>query len=648
MHTDLEKIFGEEGLLSQHLPGYEERREQRVMAQQIADAYVREQIALIEAGTGIGKSLAYLVPAILWAIQKNERSVIATHTIALQEQLIEKDIPFLLKVMGVELKAALVKGMGNYLCLQKYAGIEAFHPELEQWILKTHDGSRSDIDFPLPPGLWEQVAVEPDRCTGAKCSHYKPCFFFKARRKLDEAKLLVINHHLLFADLLAEKTQAILPEFERLILDEAHNLEEIALESLSRRVDRSLLLKLLTQKLELPAEYPTSLQVRLEIDLPAERHRLALQVVEAFKLLPEQTFRVQNEFSAEIRDAFKSLEKELSRFAASLYGLMADLENYPKLDHFALTLHSMAKKIEEMTEVLDLFFEEESSDSRLRWVEKAATNCILREADLNVSSHLRELIFKRFTTTSLCSATLTANREFKFIRQRLGVPASEREVTESIYDSPFDYQNRVLLAIPKDIPDPTDPTFLKVASAMVLKAVQVSKGNAFVLFTSYEMLNQCYELLKGEIEILRQGDAARSVLLEKFKATEGSVLFGTDSFWEGVDVPGDALRLVILMKLPFKVPDDPIVAAKGDLLKKEGKNPFMEYLLPEAIIKFKQGFGRLMRRKTDRGCILCLDKRLMTKSYGALVLKSLPPSPVVWEESGKVYTRMKALYTDVK
>jgi ATP-dependent DNA helicase DinG len=280
-------------------------------------------------------------------------------------------------------------------------------------------------------------------------------------------------------------------------------------------------------------------------------------------------------------------------------------------------------------------------------VEKTATNCILREADLDVSSHLRELIFKRFATTSLCSATLTANREFKFIRERLGIPNADREVTENIYDSPFDYQNRVLLAIPKDIPDPTDPAFLKVASTMVLQAIRVSKGNAFVLFTSYEMLNQCYELLKGEIEILRQGDAARSVLLEKFKATEGSVLFGTDSFWEGVDVPGDALRLVILMKLPFKVPDDPIVAAKGDLLKKEGKNPFMEYLLPEAIIKFKQGFGRLMRRKTDRGCILCLDKRLMTKSYGALVLKSLPPSPVVWEEGGKVYSRMRELYSRV-
>lgn len=644
MHTLIERIFGNGGLLSHHLPGYEERLEQKAMAAQIVEAYHEKQIALIEAGTGIGKSLAYLVPAILWAIKNDERSVIATNTIALQEQLIEKDIPFLLKVLDVELKASLVKGMGNYLCLQKYAGLEAFHPEMEQWLMQTGDGSRSDINFPLPPDLWEQVAAEPDRCIGAKCSHYKPCFFFKARRTIHDAKILVVNHHLLLADLVADKEQAILPDFERLIIDEAHNLEEIALESLSRRVDRSLLLKLLTQKLEIPSDYPDSLRVSLEIDLPAQRQMLALKVVEAFRLLPEETSRVHGSFSPEIQEAFKDLEKELFRFAAVLYGLMAKLEKYPKMDYFALDLHGMAKKFEEMAEVLEIFFEEQKKDSRLRWIEKTVTNHVLREADLDISTQLKELIFERFATTSLCSATLTANREFKFIRQRLGIQPSEMSVTEKIYDSPFDYQNRVLLVIPKDVPDPTEFSFLRVASEMVLKAVRASGGNAFVLFTSYEMLNQCYELLKEEFAILRQGDASRTTLLDKFKATEGSVLFGTDSFWEGVDVPGDALRLVIIMKLPFKVPDDPIVAAKGDLLKKAGKNPFMEYLLPEATIKFKQGFGRLMRRKTDRGCVLCLDKRVMTKSYGALLLKSLPPAPVYWEESSQIYARMKALY----
>lgn len=294
--------------------------------------------------------------------------------------------------------------------------------------------------------------------------------------------------------------------------------------------------------------------------------------------------------------------------------------------------------------MLETFFSENTKESRLRWIERSATNWVLKEADLDVSSYLRELIFNRFSTTTLCSATLTTNRAFDFIRGRLGITQLDKIITEKIYDSPFDYQTRVFLAVPEEIPDPIDRSFLKAAAEIVLKAVRVSKGSAFVLFTSYEMLNQCYEILKGEIPILRQGDASRTSLLDRFKAKEGSVLFGTDSFWEGVDVPGDALRLVILVKLPFKVPDDPIVAAKGDLLKKEGKNPFMDYLLPEAIIKFKQGFGRLMRRKTDRGCILCLDKRLVTKSYGKLFIQSLPKCSLVFQQSEKILQEMEKFF----
>lgn len=647
MRDDLELLFSEGGLLSQHLNGYEERVEQFQMAQQIAEAYSKDHIALVEAGTGIGKSLAYLAPAILWAVKHKERTVVATHTISLQEQLIEKEIPFLLKVLGLDLKAVLVKGMGNYLCLRKYAELDEENAQLENWVMRTGDGSRSDLDFFVPANLWDKIAAEPERCTGAKCSHYKPCFFFKARRNIHDAKLVVVNHHLLLADLMAEKDQALLPEFRRLILDEAHNLEEIALDCLSERVDKAQLVRVLSHKMVVPLDLPSHLQVRLGIDVPAGRNHLMLKIEEAFQLLPKEisgNFRVKEAMSKEITEGFSFLQEEMGRFGASLDALIKELEPFPRMDLLALELQVVSNRLSKSAAVIDRFFSGEATEARLRWIERTATNWVLREADLDVSSHLNELIFEKFPTTSLCSATMTANREFTFIRSRLGVDLSNRLVTEKIYDSPFDYQNRVLLAVPDDMPDPTDFSFLGKASEVILKSVQASRGSAFVLFTSYEMLNQCYELLKTKIDILRQGDASRTSLLDKFKAHEGSILFGTDSFWEGVDVPGDALRLVILVKLPFKVPDDPIVAAKGDLLKKEGKNPFINYLLPEAAIKFKQGFGRLMRRKTDRGCIICLDKRLITKSYGKLFLKSLPECPVITHRSAGVISAVERFF----
>jgi ATP-dependent DNA helicase DinG len=648
VQKELKEIFANSGPLSQHLSYYEQRLEQVEMALQIAEAYTDEHIALIEAGTGIGKSLAYLIPAILWAVQKGERTVIATNTIALQEQLIEKDIPFLLNMLDVELKASLVKGMSNYACLERYTELEEEHPKLSHWIVNTSEGSRSDLNFPLPPGLWEKIAVEPDRCTGPKCPHYKACYFFKARRSIHDSKLLVVNHHLLLADLTAEKDQAILPDFERLVLDEAHNFEEIALESLSGSVDRAYLVRLLSQKIDLPANLPSHLQVRLEIDIPGEKHSLFVKVDEAFRRLPDQSYRVKEPFSKEILEGFEDLEEDLAKFIASAKGLISQLEKFSQMDHYALELHVLVKKLTEITETIGIFFDEKNRDSRLRWIEKTPTNWILKEADLDVSSYLKKLIFDRFVTTILCSATLTTNRAFSFMRTRLGIKGPNLKVTERIYDSPFDYQNRVKLAIPKDFPDPTNFHFLNAAIKMIEQAIKASQGGAFVLFTSYDMLNQCYELLRTEFTILRQGDASRTVLLDAFKAKKNSILFGTDSFWEGVDVPGEALRLVIIVKLPFKVPDDPIVAAKSDLLRQRGKNPFMEYLLPEAIIKFKQGFGRLMRRKGDYGFIICLDNRLMTKTYGNLVLKSLPPCPVVWEDSKLILKRMQEFYSQKK
>ncbi len=605
MKKELLKIFSQEGVLSRHLPEFEERPQQLQMAEEISSAYLENRIALIEAGTGIGKSVAYLVPAILWAVREKEKTVISTHTISLQEQLLEKDLPLLLKILGIEIKATLVKGMGNYLCLLKYEQLEEASPQLESWVETTEEGSLSDIPFALPSGLWEKVAAQTERCTGNKCPHFRRCFFFKARKKLEESQLLIVNHHLLLADLASEGDKAILPPVERLILDEAHHLEEIAISMFTKQADKNTLLKL--------------------FDNPqiTNRDLLAPKLIHAFSLLTP--LRVREPFSKEIQEAFA----ELSRLLSSLLETLEDKE--------------LLIPLQKQTDVLSTFFTETGQKARVRWIEKIGINLHLKEVDLDISSLLRDRLFSRFLSTTLCSATLTSGRNFSFIRHRLGID----EASESIFDSPFDFQNRVLLAVPSDMPDPSDPAFAIAAAEMIGKILEISQGSAFVLFTSYEMLDDCYHQLKDRFSILRQGDSPRTVLIEKFRAKTGNILFGTDSFWEGVDVAGQALHCVILVKLPFKVPDDPLVEARSELLEKEGKSPFMHYLLPQAALKFKQGFGRLMRKKTDYGTVVCLDRRLVTKAYGKIILQSLPPCRTLFASREKVLQEIKSFYSAV-
>lgn len=640
----LHQIFSADGLLSKSLEDYELRHEQQAMAEEIADAYEHDRVALIEAGTGIGKSMAYLIPAILWAVKHKEKTVISTHTISLQEQLIQKDIPFLLKALGVDMKAVLVKGMGNYLCLRRYE--ESEEKAIDEWVETTKEGSRSDISFPLSNGVWDKVSAQSDRCNGSKCRFFRDCFFFKARRKLEEAQILVTNHHLLFADLLSDKEKTILPQVDRLILDEAHHLEEIALDMFSKRVEKSGLMHLVNHKIEIPFECPNEIQVALGIDLPAEKKTLSTEIEQAFVLLNlrDGNHRVREKFPEAVQKAFSEVRHGVMRMSQSLETISKSLEKFEAL---AMELGRFSVRLREQGEILEEFFRDEQTDSTVRWIEKSFSDVALVEAELDVSERLKELIFDRFLTTTLCSATLASSRGFSFIRSRLGIDAAEKLVVEKIFDSPFDYQNRVLLGVPTDIPDPIHPDFIDVASQHILRAIQISGGGVFVLFTSYEMLEECYDRLEPKLDnllLLRQGDASRSVLIEKFKATDSGVLFGTDSFWEGVDVAGDALRCVILAKLPFKVPDDPFVAARSELMKKEGKAPFMDFLLPHAALKFKQGFGRLMRKKTDRGVILCLDKRLVTKSYGKLILKTLPVCKTVFGQCDRIFEEMEQFY----
>lgn len=721
------KVLQPGGPLSLHLKGFEPREQQQKMMKDVLSAYNRNEIALIEAGTGTGKSLAYLVPAVLWAHQQKERTVISTNTITLQEQLVSKDIPLLLKTLNMDLKAVLVKGMSNYLCLRKLEDVKYEMPhipaqeaeeiqKIESWKASTSDGTRSDLPFVPSYPAWEKVCAESDTCSRSKCPHFKDCYFFKARQEAAEAQLLVVNHHLLFADLASRaengnyKEDAVLPLYNRVIIDEAHNIEEIATEYFASRVSQLQILRvlgklaaeksanehgMLTQlktrisdvfKKQTPTDV-SSLLSRLTNDLPGNRRDLQTHTIDTFETFAEFVRGLQRgdamegesrpgeskmrllpyhqthpAWQGEIIPHARRLLEALGRYVQGIHSLEKDIK---ELDHERLNeqtkgvrgdIQAMAKRLEGYGSVLEDFISPQPSTEKVRWIElqqlRSMVNTHLIDADLDISKRLVDYLFSKFSTIILCSATLTTNHEFDFFKKRLGITPDNlgnRRVTQNIYDSPFNFGQQAMLAIPSDMPSPSDPRFNQDAVEKIWQAIQASHGNAFVLFTSYKMMKQCHALLEKRLElnryhVFKQGDDNRQSLLTKFKNTDRSVLFGTDSFWEGVDVAGEALRCVIIVKLPFKVPTEPIIQARTEAITANGGDPFMEYSLPSAIVKFKQGFGRLIRNKKDRGCIICLDTRLITKQYGKQFLNSLPSCKQVFDTGDNVHQSMKDFY----
>lgn len=672
----MDTLFAEGGLLSQNVKSFEARQGQQEMARDIVVAFEEEGIALIEAGTGIGKSLAYLGPAIYWALKAKEKVVISTHTIALQEQLLYKDIPLLIKMLKCDIQAALVKGMGNYVCLRKLQE-EPFVPaekeqlvQIQSHLKKAKEGTRSEIPLPIAQETWEKMAADKDHCPRMKCPHFKECYFFKAREKAQEAQILVVNHHLLLADLKqkmqGDKETTPLPKYTRLIVDEAHHLEKIALESFASVLDEVELIKLLHRlfseshpeksKLVLiqkgcPKLSPT-LMHELTSHIPQLKKEAFTLVTFAFGTLQrlpagdrkkyritEKTLAIQEWKEVEI--AFEHLKDALMSLVSSLDSVIESLKKTSSIEVHLLELGAIKQRIEEALSCLATFF----GSPKVRWVEIGSSSQ-LYSSELNVAGLLEKHLFSSIKTAVLCSATLTSNRSFAFQKERLGLKGSSR-LQEKMYDSPFEYAKRTLLLTPTDLPDPASSEFLPAAEKVIELALKASHGRAFILFTSYEMLEMCYRnFLRKELpfKLLAQGKTPRHLLLEQFKNTKNAVLFGTSSFWEGVDVPGDALGLVIIVKLPFQVPTEPLYEAYSEMLVDSGENPFFSYAVPQAIIRFKQGFGRLMRTKTDRGCVLCLDHRLALKSYGQTFVGSLPPSKTLFAPEQEVISLMREFY----
>lgn len=708
-----------EGLLSKSLKGFESREQQQEMMRNILEAYNEEQIALIEAGTGTGKSIAYLIPAILWALENKERTVISTGTIALQEQLLYKDIPLITQALGLEIKAVMVKGIRNYVCKRKLeeAKMEMLLLSSEEaqelqkvdtWAHTTREGSRTSLSFVPTSNTWDKVCAESDTCTGKKCPMYQQCHFIKARQEASDAHLLVVNHHLLFADLTLRadeenyKDPAVLPLYSRVVIDEAHHIEDIATEYFASNLNRLNLLRimgrltaekqasshgklpLLKERLHqfyrgksIPSEIDKILTL-LTVDLPVLRHDMLTHITNTFDAFLHlvETLLTSNEGESKLRlhsyhhthphwidhiiPQTKLLIETTVRYIQMIETGIKELElqkNEKLLEQVGGLNHeikALATRLGNACAILHEFIAEKQLPTKVRWIEtqrlKTTTNIQLINAELEVAESLAQFLFTKFPTIILCSATLATNKEFSFVRERLGLNLlGEKVVTENIYDSPFNYAQQALLAIPIDIPGPLDPKFNSSASEKIWDAIQASRGNAFVLFTSYSMLKTCYQQLEKRMidnryHPLKQGDDNRQSLINRFKNTDRSVLFGTDSFWEGVDVVGESLRCVIIVKLPFQVPSEPIIQARTEAISLKGGDPFSDYSLPNAIVKFKQGFGRLIRNRKDRGCVVCLDTRILTKNYGQKFLNSLPECQQAFVETEQLKQKMTDFY----
>ncbi|MDH3975833.1 MAG: helicase [Deltaproteobacteria bacterium] len=711
--------------LSSSLKAYEERSEQLDMASVVTSAFNDERIALIEAGTGIGKSMAYLVPSILWAVENRERIVISTNTINLQEQLIEKDIPLLQKSIDHDFKAVLIKGRGNYACKRKAFALSregnylfednniAEEKSLLQWISKTKDGSRSDLNFIPKDSSWEKIVSETDVCRRSKCSFYNDCFFYQARREAASSDILVANHHLLFADLAVKSEtgthgeSGVMPPYSRVIIDEAHNVEDVATEYFGAAVSKrglSLTTGRLVSKKDsakglLPFIYlkmqkmkghiagtflsATSSTIKGEL-IPHLAHIRELSD-ELFDMTAYWSLEVKKgnrengdmpgEIKVRIKDPvtsareWKHLENSASTLltegkicARKLRGIVRDFENLPHgdereaLDPQVLELKAYSERLKSFLTTVEAFFFHKV-DGTVKWIETARRNGAmsvrLKISPISVAEAMSEKAYKVCKTIIFTSATLSVRKKFDYIKGRTGLDLAGERLTETLLESPFDYKRQAFVGIPADMPLPGEKSYVESLGNTISLALKASEGKAFVLFTSYRMLNDVYgRLAHSELlspyRMMRQGDGPRSLLLDSFRKDKHSIIFGSDSFWEGVDVPGDALMNVILAKLPFSVPDDPLIEARAEMLEADGKNAFMSYFLPRAVIKFKQGFGRLIRNKRDRGAVLILDSRIVRKSYGNAFLSSLPDCNVQKLPAGDLVESLNRFFMDME
>ena len=634
------EVFGPDGLIAAAHPEYEYRPGQMDMARAVMRAFEEKRHLIVEAGTGTGKTLAYLVPAVAAALGGNGRVIVSTGTKNLQEQLMEKDIPFLQNVLPKPFAATYMKGRNNYLCLNRLARAQSapvlegldevdYFEEVSQWSRETEIGDRAELsNLPESLSFWRHIDARSESCLGQKCPDYDACFITRMRQRAQEADIIVVNHHLFFADLSLRNGNygSVLPDYTAVILDEAHLVEEVASEYFGAQVSNYQIDDLVRDLGMLTIE---EAEVDQELTHSAARmSRFADNFFMGFRdgrgedgrypIIPGTFARRNSSGEMEatpLGELYMALEGAIARAETTLDALK---EKTPDVENLIRRLREIRFELEFIVTGTDKKF--------VYWLERRNRGVFLRASPIDVAGLLQDKLFEEVPTVVLTSATLSSGGNFAFIRDRLGLDTAD----DLIASSSFDYESQAILYLPSKMPDPRDRNWGSAAADEVIRILNATEGRAFVLSTSLAGMQSLFENVWAEIDYpcLVQGSASKGQLLKKFRETPNAVLFATSSFWQGVDVRGEQLSCVIIDKLPFAVPTDPIVAARQRSIEDSGGSSFYEYSVPQAIITLKQGLGRLIRSTTDRGVLAILDPRLRTKGYGRTFLQSLPPCRV--------------------
>jgi len=680
----------EGGSVANLLTFYEPRQAQLDLLSLIIRGFNEDALVMVEAGTGVGKSFAYLLPAMRFSLN-SKPVVISTATITLQQQLFEKDIPLVASSMGnVKIKSVIMKGRNNYLCLRRLS--DALHEpplfefdidelqNISMWAKTTKTGTRSELNFMPSDTVWASVCSESDLCLGNHCIWKEQCFISMLRKEANNAHIIVVNHHLLFADLAARlegagyENSVVLPPFKRLIIDEAHTIENAATSFFSADFSRSAIYKQLGRLYHKKKMNHYGLLVKLcallssridPLDDMADAvikikksaddlNACAVEISGAEGILRLSPAIDESFLKKELFPHLKALRQEILKLTNIIRDVIEGLEDQEEeltADPVVWEIKSIVKRLENIGEICDVFIKYKKHEDEILWIEKSRFNkdtikkdpvAVFTKTPLDLAPKLKESVFVPNKTVICVSATLTIYNDFSFWAAQSGIANVEnRTVLSGCFPSPFPYSSAVLLTAPSDSPLPDESGYQDFVNKCVKRLVSISGGSALILFTSYQSLTSAHNAAKKELEdlgirCLKQGDDDRTRLLQSFLNEESSCLFATDSFWEGVDAPGDTLRLVIICRLPFRTPGDPVFEARREALEKAGGNPFMELSLPQAVIKFKQGFGRLMRRSADHGVVAVLDGRLLKKTYGQLFLHSLPETKTSFKDLNNI------------
>ncbi len=681
------------GPLSKISETFEERPVQVELLQNIVKAFNENKIAVFEAGTGVGKSYSYLIPSVLWALLNHERVIVSTGTINLQQQLCEKDIPAVEKIVGKKFKYVLMKGRQNYVCLRRLNDavsiLDLFEGESEElkkvaeWAQSSPTGSRSDMNFMPSENVWTKVNSESDACMGKKCPFFGECFVMKVRKEASTANLIVVNHHLLFADIESRLSgagyddAAVLPPYHHIIFDEAHGIENAATSFFSESVNRFKLNKLINQmyRRRKNSEYGhlCSLAVLSANDEKAQdafdvtnKIKLALTNVEIASkdlLANEYTKRL---FEGTARDFGPLLVAigELCRALGSFTGIIREvMDGIDEDDRDAPCFWEskvILRHLESYVILLKNFSVWDEKRDDVFWIQKrrlppdmirdgADPDYItLTQTPLDISHLMNDGVFEPMSSVICTSATLKTGHDFSYWMRRAGVTlAGEDRIIKGEFPSPFPYNKNMLFAVPNDAPTPDNIQFQQWVEMALPRLIQAAAGRTLVLFTSYESLKSAHRAAAASLRsfpgrIMKQGDDDNGKLLEAFKKENESVLFATDSFWQGVDIPGESLSQVIIVKLPFTVPNDPVFVARAEAIEKRGGSSFMELSVPEAVIKFRQGIGRLIRRSDDKGVVVVLDRRIYEKRYGSIFIASMPECKKAYEPVSELSRRINS------